>query len=256
MTAWLFMDTSVRPSAAPIATRPANNIAGTDARATSGSRADSTSDVATVIVRLPNRSTRAPENTLATSPPTPAPTSVTPRPVSDTPRRSRISGSRGTHEENVAPLTKNAVAMAMVAERGIVGLASAGMAPRWSPPITIYHNPRCSKSRAALAIAEASDVDVTVVRYLDEPPDRDTLRRIVDRLDDDVSSLVRRDRWGELGVTAADVSTPDGVVATLIDHPVLMERPLIDTGDRAFIGRPTERVQDFFDAGPPFDSAG
>ena len=113
--------------------------------------------------------------------------------------------------------------------------------------VTLYHNPRCTKSRQALSAVEGAGAvdDVDVVRYLDTPPSADELRAIVAKLDDDVSRLVRKEKWAELGVTAADVTTPEGVVAVLATHPELMERPLIVTADRAFIGRPTERVVEF-----------
>jgi arsenate reductase len=114
--------------------------------------------------------------------------------------------------------------------------------------VTLYHNPRCTKSRQALQIAETAGerYAVEVVKYLETPPTSEQLRAIIDKLEDDPARLVRRERWDELGVTAADVATPDGVVAVLTEHPTLMERPLIVTADRAFIGRPTERVSEFF----------
>lgn len=114
--------------------------------------------------------------------------------------------------------------------------------------VTLYHNPRCTKSRQALAVVEevgATD-EVEVVRYLDTPPSREELQAIVAKLEDDVTKLVRKEKWDELGVSVADVTTADGVVAVLAAHPELMERPLIVTADRAFIGRPTERVTEFF----------
>jgi arsenate reductase len=116
--------------------------------------------------------------------------------------------------------------------------------------VTLYHNPRCTKSRQALKIAEEAGAayDVEIVRYLDAPPSDEELRAILAKLEDDPAKLVRRERWEELGVTAADVTTPDGVIDVLTRHPALMERPLIVTADRAFIGRPTERVSDFFGA--------
>jgi arsenate reductase len=116
-------------------------------------------------------------------------------------------------------------------------------------PVTLYHNPRCTKSRQALEIAdgtEAGAFDVTVVKYLDTPPSADELSEILGKLEDDPAKLVRRDNWSELGITAADVATADGVLDVLGRHPELMERPLIVTADRAFIGRPTERVAEFF----------
>lgn len=121
--------------------------------------------------------------------------------------------------------------------------------PEGMTPVTLYHNPRCTKSRQALEIAndtEPGDFDVNVVKYLDTPPSADELRVILAKLDDDPARLVRRDNWSELGITAADVATADGVLDVLGRHPELMERPLIVTADRAFIGRPTERVTEFF----------
>ena len=58
---------------------------------------------------------------------------------------------------------------------------------------------------------------------------------------------MRRERWNELHIVADDLATTDGIVAILTEHPELMERPLIVTADRAFIGRPTERVSELFD---------
>ena len=115
--------------------------------------------------------------------------------------------------------------------------------------VTLYHNPRCTKSRQALELADGADpgaFDVSVVKYLDTPPTADDLRDILGKLEDDPAKLVRRERWDELGITADDVTSLEGVLAVLTRHPQLMERPLIVTADRAFIGRPTERVVQFF----------
>jgi arsenate reductase len=116
------------------------------------------------------------------------------------------------------------------------------------PDVTLYHNPRCTKSRHAMQIADAAggEFTVDVVRYLETPPTAAELRAILAKLEDDPARLVRRERWDELGVTADDIATPEGVIDVLTRHPALMERPLIVTADRAFIGRPTERVSDFF----------
>ncbi len=77
---------------------------------------------------------------------------------------------------------------------------------------TIYHNPRCTKSRQALQAVEELGVDVDIVRYLDTPPDEATLRSILAQLEDPPADLVRREKWSELGVTDDDVATVDGVV--------------------------------------------
>jgi arsenate reductase (glutaredoxin) len=114
--------------------------------------------------------------------------------------------------------------------------------------VTLYHNPRCTKSRQALQIADdaGEQFSVDVVKYLDTPPSPDELRAILAKLEDEPARLVRREHWDELGVTADDVATSEGVIVVLTKHPSLMERPLIVTADRAFIGRPTERVSEFF----------
>ncbi len=93
-------------------------------------------------------------------------------------------------------------------------------------------------------MADDLGVDVEVVRYLDDPLDAVTLRSIIAKLDGPVGELVRRDRWDELEVTAADVATPEGVVDVLVRHPQLLQRPLLVTDDRAVIGRPTERARE------------
>lgn len=107
---------------------------------------------------------------------------------------------------------------------------------------TIYHNPRCTKSRQAMQVIEELGVDVEVVKYLEAPPDEATLRSIIAKLDVPASELVRREKWTELGVTSDDVATEDGVVRVLLRHPELMQRPVVVKGDRAVIGRPTEKV--------------
>jgi arsenate reductase len=109
---------------------------------------------------------------------------------------------------------------------------------------TIYHNPRCTKSRQAMGVAEELGVEVDVVRYLETPPDAATLRSILAKLEDPPADLVRRDGWKDLGITPDDVATADGVVDVLVRHPELLQRPLLVTADTAIIGRPTERVRE------------
>jgi arsenate reductase len=112
--------------------------------------------------------------------------------------------------------------------------------------ITIFHNPKCSKSRQALALIEGRGTSYTVVEYLKTPPDRDTLESIVSRLDATPADLVRTGdaRFADLGVDRATLASPAVVVDVLSEHPELMQRPLVVRGDRVVIGRPTERVAD------------
>jgi arsenate reductase len=109
--------------------------------------------------------------------------------------------------------------------------------------MVVYHNPSCSKSRGALEILRDRDVDVEVVEYLHQPPDRAALGRILDAITDPPAALVRKDkRFKELGLDASDYTTKKAVIDLLLEHPELMERPVVFRGTRAVIARPSERV--------------
>lgn len=112
--------------------------------------------------------------------------------------------------------------------------------------VTILHNTACSTSRAAMdRIAEAGS-GIEIVEYLKKPLDEAELNALLDKLEDPAGDLVRRDPYfAELGLTDADVATREQVVAVLIAHPRLMQRPVLVRGDRAIIGRPRERVAAF-----------
>ena len=109
--------------------------------------------------------------------------------------------------------------------------------------ILVYHNPVCSKSRGALEILGEQGVDVEVIEYLKAPLTRAELERIVDAIPDAPSALVRKDkRFQALGLSAGDYETKDQVVSVLLEHPDLMERPVVFRGERAVIARPSEKV--------------
>jgi arsenate reductase (glutaredoxin) len=110
---------------------------------------------------------------------------------------------------------------------------------------TIFHNPRCSKSRAAMATAEELGIDVEEVRYLDAPPDRAALEAIVTGLENEPTALIRHGDAKAAGVDTSQATTPAAVVDLLLEHPELMERPVVWLHGRAIIGRPTERVAPF-----------
>lgn len=112
--------------------------------------------------------------------------------------------------------------------------------------LTIYHNPRCSTSRAALEQVDAAGTGAEVVQYLRTPLDEAGLRELIGKLEDPVTDLVRRDAFfKELGLSDDDVADEDGVVAVLVEHPRLMQRPVLVRGGRAIIGRPKDRVPAF-----------
>jgi arsenate reductase len=109
--------------------------------------------------------------------------------------------------------------------------------------VTVYFNPACGTARSTLALLEERGVPHTVVEYLKQPPSRQQLEHIVDSIDDEPGELVRKDkRFGELGLDADDYRTRDTVVDLLLEHPELMQRPVVFVGERASICRPSDKV--------------
>lgn len=118
------------------------------------------------------------------------------------------------------------------------------------PELTIIHNPRCSKSRAALAEAEARGFELRERRYLEpgQALSEAELLELIGKLEDPASSLVRREGvFVDLGLGDDDLASPEQVASLLAEHPALMERPVLVRGDRAIVGRPSERVLAFLD---------
>jgi arsenate reductase len=107
----------------------------------------------------------------------------------------------------------------------------------------VYHNPNCSKSRGALEILRERGAEFDVVEYLNEPLDRVTLARIAGLLPDSPEDLVRKDRnFERLGLDPDGYKTLEAVTELLLEHPELMQRPIVVAGDRALICRPSEKV--------------
>jgi len=108
--------------------------------------------------------------------------------------------------------------------------------------ITILHNPRCSKSRQTLALIEAQGVEVSVREYLKEPLSADELSNLITALGITPIELVRtkEEEFKLAGLTKE--SSADALIAAMVEHPKLMERPVVINGDKARIGRPPEHV--------------
>ncbi len=120
-----------------------------------------------------------------------------------------------------------------------------------APPCSmtcIYHNPRCSKSRAALSLLEARGIEPKVVHYLETPPDADTLRGIAAALGCSAGDLMRKGEalCRELGI-ADGAHDEDALFRLVVDNPVLLERPIVVHDGHAVIGRPPEAVLALFD---------
>jgi arsenate reductase len=114
--------------------------------------------------------------------------------------------------------------------------------------VTIYHNPNCSTSRAALDEARRLGVEVEMVQYLKTPLDREQLVDLMGRLEDPPADLVRKDGFfSEKGFDERDYTDVDAVADLLVEHPRLMQRPVIVKGDTAIIGRPKDRVAPFLE---------
>lgn len=106
---------------------------------------------------------------------------------------------------------------------------------------TIYHNPRCSKSRAALSLLLDRGLDPLVVEYLKTPPDADALTRILAMLGMRPRQLMRAKEANAVGLDNPALSD-DELVAAMVANPIVIERPIVVAGDRARVGRPPEAV--------------
>jgi arsenate reductase len=110
--------------------------------------------------------------------------------------------------------------------------------------ITIYHNPRCRKSREALQLVERSGLPFEVVDYQKEPLSPDALKAILKKLGITAEALLRKNEalWKER--YKGQTLTEEELVDLMLNHPRLMERPILVRGERALIGRPPERVME------------
>jgi arsenate reductase len=116
--------------------------------------------------------------------------------------------------------------------------------------VTVLHNPACSTSRHAIDTAAEAGVEVDEVRYLKEPLDRGALLDLLEKLEDEPAALVRKDSFfKDQGLDAADYTTPEQVADLLVQHPRLMERPVLVRGEHAIIGRPKSRADAFLREG-------
>ena len=106
---------------------------------------------------------------------------------------------------------------------------------------TIYHNPRCSKSRETLALLEEAGADVTVVEYLKTPPNRDELKRLYAK-----AGMTPREglRSAEDAAKALKAASDDRILDAMVADPILIERPLVETEKGVRLGRPPEKVRE------------
>lgn len=109
--------------------------------------------------------------------------------------------------------------------------------------LTLYHNPRCSKSRSALELLEARGLTPNVVRYLETPLDAGQIKALLGKLGISARQLLRTGEDEYKMLQLADNSLSEAqLIAAIAEHPKLMERPILEVGDKAVIGRPPENV--------------
>jgi arsenate reductase len=106
----------------------------------------------------------------------------------------------------------------------------------------IYHNPRCSKSRATLRLLEEHGVDVEIVEYLQTPPSADDIRGLLEKLGIPAAGLLRRGEGAFKASGLGPDSPADDLIALMAEEPIVIERPIVVVGKRARIGRPPESV--------------
>ncbi len=111
--------------------------------------------------------------------------------------------------------------------------------------VTIYHNPRCSKSRQTLALLRDRGIEPQIIEYLKTPPSAEELKDILRLLGRSPRELMRRkeDAYREAGLDNAALDD-DALIAAMVEHPILIERPIVLAGGRAALGRPPEAVLD------------
>ena len=108
---------------------------------------------------------------------------------------------------------------------------------------TIYHNPRCSKSRQALQILQERGIEPEIIEYLKTPPDRPTLEHILKLLGIGPRELMRKNEqeYKKAGLDD-ELLTHDELISALLQYPILIERPIVIANGMAIIGRPPEKV--------------
>ena len=111
--------------------------------------------------------------------------------------------------------------------------------------VTLYHNPRCSKSRQTLALLEERGITPEIIEYLQTPPDAPTISDLLTKLGIGAIELMRRREtpFAELGLAGRE-DDDAALIEAMASHPILIERPIVVAGDQARIGRPPEAVLD------------
>ena len=113
--------------------------------------------------------------------------------------------------------------------------------------VTIYHNPRCSKSRKTLALLRERNVNPEIVLYLETPPSTDEVKAILEKLGKSPRDIMRKGEAPYKDLNLCDTAKTDAsLILAMVENPILIERPIVVSGAKAAIGRPPEAVLDIF----------
>ncbi|CAM3979172.1 arsenate reductase (glutaredoxin) [Smaragdicoccus niigatensis] len=109
--------------------------------------------------------------------------------------------------------------------------------------VTIYHNPRCSTSRTVLGTLQDAGLNPTIIRYLETPPDEATLRRLLTDAGLQPSQAIRKKEslYAELGLAG---KSEDELLAAMVEHPILIERPIVVTPKGTRLARPAGAINE------------
>ena len=110
--------------------------------------------------------------------------------------------------------------------------------------IQIWHNPKCSKSRAAMELLENKNIDANVVKYLEQTPTKEQIKDVLKKLKISAKELLRigEDVYKELNLK--DINDEETLIDFMVKNPILIERPIIIKGDKAVIARPIENLSE------------
>ena len=108
-------------------------------------------------------------------------------------------------------------------------------------PVTMYHNPRCNTSRRTLALLREKGVEPTIIEYLKTPYTAVQLKTLLRQLKLPAKRLVRKKEAAAVGIDL-EVLSEDALIEAMVEHPIIVERPIVVSGGRAALGRPPEAI--------------
>lgn len=108
-------------------------------------------------------------------------------------------------------------------------------------PVRIYHNPRCNTSRKTLALLREKGIEPEIVEYLKTPYTATELKRLLGQLKMPARALLRKKETAAAGIDPANLSE-EALIAAMVKNPIIVERPIVVSGDKAALGRPPEKV--------------